>query len=32
VKDKRMVEIPVWVGLAGIVIGSALLLMGARKS
>jgi hypothetical protein len=26
-----MVDIPVWVGVAGVIIGSALLLLGSRK-
>jgi hypothetical protein len=31
VKDERTVIIPVWAGLAGVVIGSAFLMFGARR-
>jgi hypothetical protein len=32
VKDKQTVNVPVWAGVASIVIGGALLLFGDRKS
>jgi uncharacterized membrane protein len=32
VKDKRTINIPVWAGIGAIVIGSALLLLGSKKS
>lgn len=32
VKDKETVNVPVWAGVASIVIGGALLLFGDRKS
>lgn len=32
VHDNRTVNVPVWAGVAAIVIGGALLLMGNRKS
>ena len=32
VKEKQTVNIPVWTGVAGIVIGGALLLFGGKKS
>jgi TRAP-type C4-dicarboxylate transport system permease small subunit len=31
VKDKRTVDIPVWAGIAAIVIGGALLVLGSKK-
>lgn len=31
-EDKETVNIPVWAGIGGIVIGGALLLLGGRKS
>jgi multidrug transporter EmrE-like cation transporter len=32
VKDKQTVNVPVWAGVAGIVIGGALLFFGVKKS
>jgi len=32
VKDKETVNVPVWAGVAAIVIGSGLLLLGSRRS
>jgi hypothetical protein len=32
VKDKETVNVPVWAGVAAIVIGSGLLLLGNRRS
>jgi hypothetical protein len=32
VQDKQTVNVPVWAGVGAIVIGGALLLLGARKS
>ncbi|HSM22609.1 MAG TPA: hypothetical protein VK876_10425 [Rubrivivax sp.] len=32
VKDKQTVNVPVWAGVASIVIGGALLIFGDRKS
>jgi hypothetical protein len=32
VKDKRTINIPVWAGVGAIVLGSALLLLGGKKS
>ena len=32
VKDKRTINIPVWAGIGAIVIGSALLLLGSKRS
>jgi uncharacterized membrane protein len=32
VKDKETVNVPVWAGVAAIVIGGGLLLLGSRKS
>jgi hypothetical protein len=32
VQDKQTVNVPVWAGVAAIVIGGALLLAGARKT
>lgn len=32
VQDNRTVDVPVWAGVAAIVIGGGLLLAGARKS
>jgi TRAP-type C4-dicarboxylate transport system permease small subunit len=32
VKEKQTVNVPVWAGVAGIVIGGALLLFGGKKS
>ena len=32
VKEKQTINIPVWAGVAGIVIGGALLLFGGKKS
>jgi hypothetical protein len=32
VKDKRTINIPIWAGVGAIVFGSALLLLGGRKS
>jgi hypothetical protein len=32
VKDKRHVAVPIWAGVAGVVIGSALLLFPVKKS
>jgi hypothetical protein len=31
IKDKETVNVPVWAGVASIVVGGALLLVGARK-
>lgn len=32
VKERQTINIPVWAGVAGIVIGGALLLFGGKKS
>lgn len=32
VDEKKHVNVPVWVGVGGIVLGGALLLVGAKKS
>jgi hypothetical protein len=32
VKDKRTINIPVWAGVGTIVLGSALLLLGSKRS
>ncbi len=32
VKDKQTVDVPVWAGVAAIVIGGALLLLGSKRS
>lgn len=32
IKDKETVNVPVWLGVAGIVAGGAMLLVGGKKS